>query len=128
MIMGGCLCGGVRFRITGALRPILVCHCSQCRKQTGFAVAATAAKRDSMVFESETTLAWFRASPTAQRGFCNACGSVLFWQPDGGEQISVMAGSLDGPTGLSIGKHIYVADKPDWYEITDGKPQDPAWS
>jgi hypothetical protein len=125
---GGCLCGKVRYRIAGKLRPVIVCHCGQCRKQTGYAVAATAAAVSDFALEHAATLAWYRASPVAERGFCSACGSVLFWKPDGGDRISIMAGSLDAPTGLAIEKHIYVADKPDWYEITDGKPQDPAWS
>jgi hypothetical protein len=125
---GGCLCGGVRFELTGALRPIIVCHCGQCRKQTGGTVAATQVASDDLVMLSDATLTWFRASEGAQRGFCGRCGSVLFWRPDDRPVTSIMAGALDGPTGLAIEKHIFVADKPDWYEITDGKPQDPQWT
>jgi hypothetical protein len=127
-ITGGCLCGKVRFRVTGELRRIIVCHCGQCRKQTGYAVAATAATLADFKLDDETTLGWYRATPAAERGFCTTCGSVLFWKPDNGHAISIMAGSLDGPTGLEIDKHIFVADKPDWYDITDGKPQDQTWS
>ena len=32
---GGCLCGGVRYRVQGPLRPILQCHCEMCRRATG---------------------------------------------------------------------------------------------
>ena len=32
---GSCLCGAVAFEITGPLRPVIACHCHQCRKQTG---------------------------------------------------------------------------------------------
>lgn len=34
-----------------------------------------------------------------------------------------MAGTFDQPTGLAIGKHIFCADKGDYYEIEDGVPQ-----
>ena len=51
----------------------------------------------------------------------------MFWRAFGGDEISISAGALNGETGLSIREHIYVADKPDWYDITDGKPQKPVW-
>ena len=34
-----------------------------------------------------------------------------------------MAGTLDGETGLTISRHIFVAEKGYYYEIADGKPQ-----
>jgi hypothetical protein len=128
MISGGCLCEGVRFEIQGRLRPIIACHCGQCRKQTGTFVAATSAASEDVQFLADRTLAWYSSSPEAERGFCNRCGSGLFWRLKGAQTISIFAGALDGETGLAIAKHIYVADKPDWYEIHDGKPQDPQWT
>ena len=41
--------------------------------------------------------------------------------------ISITAGSLDSPTGLKLDRHIYVADKGDYYEIADGVPQSQAF-
>jgi hypothetical protein len=43
-LSGGCLCEGVRYTLTGDLRPIIACHCQQCQKTSGHYVAATAAK------------------------------------------------------------------------------------
>lgn len=37
--------------------------------------------------------------------------------------IGNAAGCLDSPTDMKIGKHIFVKDKGDYYEITDGAPQ-----
>ncbi len=125
---GSCLCGGVAFTVSGPLRPIIACHCGQCRKQTGSFVAATQARAEDIVFSSAEPLRWFASSMEAERGFCSQCGSALFWRPQGRSTISIYAGALDGITGLAIEKHIFVADKPDWYEITDGKPQDPQWT
>ena len=34
-----------------------------------------------------------------------------------------MLGAFDGPTHTRIGLHIFVADKGDYYELTDGVPQ-----
>ncbi|MFM7784547.1 MAG: GFA family protein, partial [Gammaproteobacteria bacterium] len=38
---GACLCGVVRYTVQGPLRPVVVCHCTQCRRQTGHYLAAT---------------------------------------------------------------------------------------
>ena len=35
MKTGSCLCGAVSFKVHGALRQTIACHCIQCRKQTG---------------------------------------------------------------------------------------------
>ncbi len=124
-VHGSCLCGGVRFEVTGPLRPVVACHCVQCRKTSGHYVAATSALRDDIRFAADETLRWFRASTTARRGFCGTCGSSLFWAPDEGPRLSIHAGVLDGPTGLSVIGHIFCADKGDYYTLDDGLPQAP---
>ncbi len=117
---GSCLCDAVTYRVTGPLRPVIACHCTQCRKTSGHHVAATSAPRDTV--DVEGNLRWFAASETARRGFCPICGSNLFW--DGpGANLSIFAGTLDGPTGLRLKAHIFCADKGDYYEIADGLPQ-----
>jgi hypothetical protein len=119
---GSCNCGGVTWEVQGEMRPIVACHCSQCRKQSGLYFAATAADDKNLTIKSDA-LKWYKASPEARRGFCGTCGSSLFWKHDDEDFTSILAGSIDGVSGLEIAKHIYVGDKPDWYDITDGKPQ-----
>jgi hypothetical protein len=119
---GSCNCGGVTWVVQGEMRPIVACHCSQCRKQSGLYFAATAADDKNLTIKSDA-LKWYKASPEARRGFCGTCGSSLFWKHDEEDFTSILAGSIDGASGLEIAKHIYVGDKPDWYDITDGKPQ-----
>lgn len=124
---GGCLCGAVRYRAAGPLAPVTACHCSQCRRQSGHYVAMTLVPLDRFSLERETALSWYRASAAAERGFCRVCGSFLFWKPSNDPQIYITAGTLDGPTGLSIAQHIFCADKGDYYTIDDGKPQKAQW-
>lgn len=93
---------------------VVACHCGQCRRATGNFVAVTSAPRDAVTVTGEVR--WFRASPEVRRGFCPVCGSQLFW--DGpGATLSIIAGALDGPTGLGLAGHIHCADKGDWYDI-----------
>lgn len=119
---GGCLCGGVRYRVTGPLRDVIACHCSQCRRTSGHFVAASAAATADLQFLSDATLTWYASSAEAQRGFCNRCGSNLFWRINGASHISIMAGTLDTPTHLRIVQHIFTDDKSDYYNIQDGVP------
>lgn len=120
MTGGACLCGAVRFSVSGPLRPVIACHCGQCRKSSGNYVAATSAPRDAVVIEGEVR--WYRTSEVARRGFCPICGTPLFW--DGpGSNLSVFAGALDQPTGLHLKGHIYCAEKGDWYDLSDELPK-----
>ena len=120
---GGCLCGAVRFQAKGPLRDVVYCHCSQCRRQTGLYYAATSVPTGAL--QVTGTVTWYAASPHALRGFCGTCGAALFWVLNGGETISILAGGFDQPSVLRGGLHIMVADKADFYAITDGLPQWP---
>ena len=120
---GACLCGAVRFRTEGPLRGVIYCHCSQCRKQTGHYYAATNVAGDRLEIEGAEDVTWYAASDFARRGFCRHCGSALFWKHEADAHTSVLAGAFDQPTGLAITRHIFCADRGDFYEITDGLPQ-----
>jgi len=119
MSRGSCLCGAVSYRVTAPLRPVIACHCSQCRKSSGHYVAATAAPSDAVEITGKVT--WYNSSESARRGFCGTCGSSLFW--DGfGDHLAILAGSLDGPSGLAMEGHIFYADKGDYYRAGEDLP------
>ena len=121
---GGCLCGGVHFEIQGSLRPVLSCHCSQCRKTSGHFWAATEVQQDQIDIRDTGTLRWYRSSDFAQRGFCNRCGASLFWRRVGREEfLSIGAGCIDVPTGLVTQAHIFVDDASDYYQILPSETQ-----
>ena len=116
---GQCLCGSIRFETSGPLRSVTACHCSQCRRQTGLYYAATNVPVARLTIHGEETLQWYRASETARRGFCGHCGSALFWAADNAEDISILAGAFNEPSGLRMGEHIFCADKAAFYELPD---------
>jgi len=122
---GGCLCGGVRYEVRGPLRQVSTCHCSQCRRTTGHFYAATSARRQDFVLVGDATLKWFQSSERARRGFCAECGSTLFFDAHERDYVSILAGTLDKPTGLTTTVHIYVDDASDYYSLDDGLPQWP---
>jgi len=114
---GGCLCGAVRYRHDGALRPIVACHCRQCRRTSGHYVAATQGYRERLSLLTDDGLRWYVSSPGIRRGFCSRCGSSLFWEREGSGRVSIMAGTLDTPTGLRMVQHIHTRYAGDYYEI-----------
>jgi hypothetical protein len=117
---GGCLCGFVTFEVRGPLRDVVYCHCRQCRRSHGTYAAYSAARREHLNFTEIKGLKWFESSPKARRGFCDNCGASLFWDSSGNDYVALAAGSLDQPTGLKSIRHIFAADKGDYYEIADG--------
>lgn len=127
MKTGSCLCGAVSFEIHGRLRPVLACHCVQCRKQTGNYMSATACADSELKFTRQEGLKWFRSSAIAQRGFCGDCGSVLFWKRDGSAEMSIAAGTIDGPTGTCLEGHIYCESAGDYYAIAGGAYRKDEW-
>lgn len=122
---GGCLCGAVRYRGRGPLRPIIACHCEQCRRTSGHYAAATRASRSRFTLERGDGLRWYESSPGIHRGFCSLCGSSLFWQPRDPDSIGIMAGTLDGRSGLRLVRHIHTATAGDYYTIDRDLPQHP---
>jgi hypothetical protein len=125
VIGGGCLCGKVRYEVRGRLRDVIACHCTQCRRTSGHFVAATACRRQAFTLSRAETLRWYVAIPGFRRGFCGECGSNLFFEEVGGERVSIAAGSLDEPQGLTIAAHIFASEAGDYYEIDASVPVSP---
>jgi hypothetical protein len=122
MLKGSCLCGRVTFTAEGPSRDPSACHCSQCRKQSGHYWASVSVLLSG--FKVKGPVRWYEASDIAKRGFCPTCGSFLFWQGKDDNDIGVALGALDGETGLTLERHIFVADKGDYYAIDDGVRQE----
>lgn len=122
MLNGSCLCGAITFTATQPAREPAACHCTQCRKQTGHHWASV------QVMDADLQVSgapkWYAASDTAKRGFCPNCGSFLFWKGASDPDTGISLGALDGPTGLRLTRHIFTADKGDYYEITGTVPQE----
>lgn len=122
---GGCLCGAVRFETLAPASPVVACHCSMCRRQSGHFWASADVPKDALRLTDGLSLKWYESSPGVRRGFCAACGSFLFFDVVAEPNISISAGAFDGRTGLRTEAHIYVADKGDYYDLADGVPQFP---
>lgn len=80
-------------------------------------------KTADLKISGEDHLTWYHSSEKVRRGFCSICGSSLFFDAVFRDWTSISMGAIDGPTGVKLKQHIFVADKGDYYEIGDGLPQ-----
>jgi len=126
MLQGSCLCGSIRYEITGELGPIIYCYCSQCRKASGSSCAtnATVAAEEFRFVAGADLVGEFESSPDTFRCFCTRCGSPLVKRyKDNPEQIRLRLGTLESDPEAEVTAHIFVGSKASWTRITDDLPQ-----
>jgi hypothetical protein len=114
---GSCLCGDVKFEISGAFENFFLCHCKRCRKDTGSAHAAN-------LFSSTATLNWVSGLENVQtyrvpgsrheKSFCTRCGSAVPSVHLQGALLVVPAGSLDSAIDVRPSAHICLASRAEW--------------
>jgi hypothetical protein len=120
---GGCLCGGVRYRVAGEARTSAICHCVSCRRASGAqSVAWVVFPSEAFSFVSGDP-AEYRSSSGVSRTFCGRCGTSLTYQHDGNaDSIDVTTASLDLPDELPPTRHVWLEDKVSWESVNDGLP------
>jgi hypothetical protein len=126
MLQGSCLCGAVRYEVEGELGPIVLCHCSMCRKAQGSAFAATAPVEAARfrVVSGADALTGYASSPQKRRWFCSRCGSPIYSRHDARpEVVRLRIGTLDTRIAARPSAHIHVASKSEWFEILDDRPR-----
>jgi len=128
MIEGGCLCGGVRFRLNGKLGPAAYCHCQQCRRASGSAFAANAPARTAYfeLTSGNDLVSEYESSPGKFRAFCRLCGSPIYSRRDAEPDIRrIRLGTLDSDPDRRPFAHFWVGSKAPWCSIEDSLPQYP---
>jgi hypothetical protein len=122
---GGCQCGAVRYELTGPTLRLVVCHCTECRKQSASAFGVSVfVERSAFRLTQGAPKLWSRPTDSGavlECAFCTNCGSRLWHQRSGAsETISVKGGSLDEPVDLTRAIHIWASRRLDGVIIPDG--------
>ena len=124
MIKGSCLCGKVKYQISGRVGDIVHCHCKICRKAHAAAFSSVASVRDcDFKLFSEVPLAQFESSAGKFRHFCSHCGTHIYAKRVGTEHIILRLGSLDDDPDAQEKRHIWVSQKASWYSIKGELPE-----
>jgi hypothetical protein len=124
MINGSCLCGSVKYEISGKVGDIVHCHCKTCRKVHGSAFSSVAAVQDSdFNLLSKDSLKSFESSVGKHRYFCSNCGTQVYAKRDETSHVILRLGSLDSKIDSLEKAHIWVSEKADWYCINSQLPE-----
>jgi len=105
-VTGGCLCGDVRFEVSGHPYRVGLCHCLDCRKFHGALFHASAVFPEDAVTVSGAT------GDFAGRHFCRRCGSSVFSRS--GDEVEVNLGSLDSPDQFKPTYELWTIRREDW--------------
>ncbi|HEY2274419.1 MAG TPA: GFA family protein [Steroidobacteraceae bacterium] len=121
---GGCLCGSVRYEITGSVRNPCFCHCASCRRATGAPMVPWGTFARDAVRVTRGRLSEYRSSAQVWRGFCARCGTSLTYRHEArAVEIDVTLATLDDPTRFAPLMHVWVKDQLPWAPIGDSLPR-----
>jgi hypothetical protein len=114
VIAGGCLCGGVRYRLHAEPTQLSDCHCIDCRRASAapFVTWGSVRKEDIELLSGE-----LRKVPHAERlrSFAACWGTPLFFQDsEASASIDVTIASLDRPEFYSPAVAIWTEDRLPW--------------
>lgn len=118
---GGCLCGAVRFLVRHA-GEVVLCHCGMCRRVHGGPLFAVMCEGEP-VFEAGSTVGVYRSSEQGERGFCQQCGSTLYFRHRAQDAFAFTAGSFDDQAPMMVTGQIYMDDKPGFYALANDTPR-----
>jgi len=123
-LAGGCLCGALRYRITGAPVEALYCHCRMCRRAHSAPVVAWLTVPIKGFTMTAGTPAAYRSSAKAWRHFCGRCGTPLTWrEAEDPRLVDVSIASLDDPESVHPTLHTWTESRIAWFDTVDHLPR-----
>ncbi len=122
---GSCLCGEVKYELSGDFQSFFLCHCTRCQKDTGSAHAAN-------LFAKASTLTWLQGESYVktyqhlntkhEKSFCQNCGSALPTIAETINCVVVPAGSLDSPISIEPTAKIFMSRCASWSKNVGNVP------
>ena len=118
-VTGSCLCGAVKYTVTGSAKRLYHCHCQRCRKATGTGHAS------NLLVEPENCITWTQGEellgrykiPEAERFyncFCTHCGSPMPRVVPELDAVLIPAGTLDDESPIKPGARIFWDSRTAW--------------
>ena len=115
-IRGRCLCGAVTATATVTKPIVRACHCDMCRQHTSSMFMSLATDPGSLTFDGPARS--FRSSEWAERGFCEICGSTLWYGTIADGQRHVAAGLFENAAGAPLKLEFYSDMVPEGYALS----------
>ncbi len=125
---GGCMCGAVRYEVTG--EPIWVghCHCESCRRHTGAPVVTFVSFKPDQVAFTKGERRIYQSSVGVGRAFCGQCGTPLTWEgtsslPERGTILEFHISTLDDANTFIPTNHLFYEERIAWFDVADDLPR-----
>lgn len=127
-VMGGCMCGAVRYQISGEPFWVGHCHCLSCRRHTGAPVVTFVGFRKDQVAFTKGERRIYNSSPGVGRAFCGQCGTSLTWEaesrlPGRGEIVEFHISTFDDPNAFVPTNHVFYSERLAWFDVADDLPR-----
>src|SRR5215813_2131600 len=115
---GGCLCGAVRYRVSGVPLARSRCHCRSCRLAVGSAGVAWVVFARNNFSLLKGTPSRFSSSPSVVRTFCAVCGTSIGYEPsDAPNQIEITTATFDDPELFAPEREVWVSGRVSWQPL-----------
>lgn len=117
---GQCVCGATTFTVELKNHDVHACHCSICRRQTSGVIMTIDVEQGSLKFTQDDRLSIYNSSEWGERGFCNCCGTNLFWRTKDRSYCNINAFALDQQLQeLKFNMEIFIDNKPEFYAFNN---------
>jgi hypothetical protein len=118
-LTGSCACGAVSFEVTAPFETAGYCHCKRCQRRSGalWSLNAMVPADGFRIVAGEEHVRTWKPDDGIPKAFCGECGGHLF--SDGGENIGVRLGSVDGDPGIRPEWHQWLESAPGWEPVPD---------
>jgi len=123
---GGCLCGAVRYRVSGEAKVNDVCHCRSCRLAAGAPLVAwTVVRAADFAFAAGEPVS-YPSSPGVTRTFCGVCGTTLTYRDQSRpDSVDITTATLDAPERFVPTFEIWIEHKIPWMPVNPALRQYP---
>ncbi len=120
---GQCLCGDIGFTARLPSKWVAHCHCTMCQRGGGAAFVTWVGMedRDCSIRDPHARLQWYRSSDQAERGFCNHCGSTLFFRSQRWPgELHITLANFSGPIDRVPQAHVFWDTRVPWVHMGNG--------
>ena len=127
---GGCLCGAVRYEISGDTVADAMCHCRDCQYVSGGEPASLViVPKTGFKFTKGELKGYTKQGDSGKnvtRRFCANCGTQVISEVEMNPDIVVVkTGTLDDPSAFKPGVVLYTSSAQPWAHLPDGIPHMP---
>ena len=121
---GGCLCGTVRYWVSGEPVASKLCHCQSCRRASGGTNVAWAVfEKSKFKWLAEEPIA-YSSSPDIEWLHCGKCGSLVgYTRSSRPDHMDITTGTLDQPERHPPAVEIWLEHKIGWETLDPELPK-----